>query len=126
MDTIEALFERFGKLLTENVRDRELHYFERFLDQEVPLAARYKDELGNMTLEQIEMMKEMATRLVDGVLHDMLLLLEDEDWISLRLLGDEVVIDDIRRASKGPMQGYVFIWAEKYSKQRLVDYTERS
>lgn len=125
MDAEEELFEKFGKLLIEVARDRNIHFFEGFLDQEIPVSSKYKHELDSLTPEQVEMLKEMATHVVDGVIHNMLLLLEDEDWIKLRLLGDDTVIDDIRRAGKGPLQGYIFIWAEKYSTKRLIKYTKR-
>ena len=65
---------------------------------------------------------------LDGTIHDLLYLLEDgklEDskWVRLRLESEDTVLEDIRQAERGDLQGYIFIWAEKYSKERLSDFT---
>lgn len=77
-----------------------------------------------MSPAQIEMVKEMATRWIDGTLHDLLFLLENADWVHLRLEDAGVELEDIRQVERGDLQGYIFIWAEKYSKERLTDYTK--
>jgi hypothetical protein len=64
----------------------------------------------------------MVVRWIDGTLHDFLFLLEDANWIELHLKGEDIEIEDIRQATRGDLQGYVDIWAEKYSKKRLLDF----
>jgi hypothetical protein len=117
----EELFEKFGKLLIERVRDKEISYADAILDQSAPLAYSYKDILDGMSPEQIETMKKLAVMLIDGTLHDFLLLLEDAKWIHLHLEGEGTEVEDIRRAARGDLQGYVGIWAESYSKKRLTN-----
>ena len=117
----EELFEKFGKQFIERVRDRQIQYADMFLDQKAPLANKYKDELNGISPAQMEMLKKMVVRWIDGTLHDLLFLLEDADWIHLRLEGEGVELEDIRRAASGDLQGYVDIWAEKYGTTRLLD-----
>jgi hypothetical protein len=121
MNPHEELFERFGRQLIERVRDKEISYAEGFLDQQAPLSHKYKDELGGMSPAQIETMKKLAVLLIDGTLHDFLIFLENANWIHLRLEGEDIALEDIRQAASGDLQGYVSIWAEKYSKKRLLD-----
>jgi hypothetical protein len=121
MNPQEELFERFGKQLIEWVRDKEIHYADMFLDQEMSSAAKYKAELDGLSPAQRKMLKKMVVRWIDGTIHDVLYLLEDADWIKLRLESDDVVLEDIRRAAAGALQGYVDIWAEKYSTKRLFE-----
>src|SRR6188474_3045930 len=97
MDYKERLFERFGKQLIEAVRDKQIHHIDAFLDQNPHVSVRYKEEIDTLTPEQLEMIKEMAVRWVDGTLHDLLYLLENSDWIKLRLESDEGVLEDIRQ-----------------------------
>jgi hypothetical protein len=76
-----------------------------------------------MSPEQIEMIKKLAAQWVDGTIHDFLYVLEYSKWIKLRLEREDTVLEDIRQAERGDLQGYIFIWAEKYSKERLPDFT---
>jgi hypothetical protein len=127
MTTKDELFEAFGKQLIERVRDNQIHYIEMFLEQQAPLSKKYKNELDAMSPEQIEMIKAFAAQWVDGVIHDFLFLLEDgklddSKLVKLRIESEDTVLEDIRRASRGDMQGYIFIWAEQYSKERLSDF----
>ena len=125
MDYKEELVERFGKQLIEEVRDRQIHYIDAFLEQKSHESKRYKDEISELSPAQVEMIKEMAVRWVDGTLHDLLYMLEDSKWIKLRLEGESGVLEDIRQATDADIQAYIFIWAEKYSTKRLTDYTKR-
>ncbi|MEZ4670044.1 MAG: hypothetical protein R3E39_19240 [Anaerolineae bacterium] len=123
MNPKEELFERFGKQLVELVRDKQINVIDGFLEMKGPFFNKYKDELSGLSPAQIEMINEMAVIWVDGTLHDMLFLLESSDWIKLRLQGEITVLEDIREAERGDLQGYIYIWAEKYSTKRLIDYT---
>ena len=118
MTTKEELFEAFGKQLIERVRDNQIHFIDGFLEQQAPSSSKYKNELDAMSPEQIEMIKALAAQWVDGTIHDLLYLLEDgklEDskWVRLRLESEDTVLEDIRQAERGDLQGYIFIWAEK-------------
>lgn len=115
----QELFEKFGKQLIERVRDYEIHLIEGFLDQTAPASTKYKAELDGLSPDQREMLKKETVQCIDGTIHDFLFLLESADWIKLRLDGKEVVLEDIRRATSGDLQGYIFDWAEKYSKKRI-------
>ncbi len=128
MTTKEALFEAFGKQLIERVRDSQIHFIDMFLDQQAPSSSKYKDKLDAMSPDQIEMIKVLATQWVDGTIHNLLYLLEDgrlenSRLVKLHLESKDTVLEDIRRAARGDLQGYIFIWAEKYSKERLSDFT---
>jgi len=118
-DKKQELFERFGKLFIERVRDRQISYIDAFYDQKGPQAKEYKNELDTMSPEQIEMVKTLSIQWVDMALHDLLFVLESSDWIHLRLESVNTVLEDIRQATSGDLQGYLLIWAEKYSKERL-------
>ncbi len=74
-----------------------------------------------MSPEQIDMVKTLSIQWVDMALHDLLFVLEDADWIHLRLESGDTILEDIRRATSGDLQGYLLIWAEKYSTKRLPD-----
>jgi hypothetical protein len=123
MDATQELFERFGKLFIERVRDLQIGYVDAFLEQTSPQSAKYKAELDAMSPEQIEMLKIMGTHWVDATLHDLLFVLEGAYWIHLRLESENTILEDIRRATSGDLQGYIDIWAEKYSKKRLPSVT---
>lgn len=125
-DAKQELFERFGKRLIEWVRDKEISYADGFLDQKAPWADKYKDELANLTPEQMTMLKTMVVHWIDGTIHDFLFLLEDgtlegDERVMLRIESKSVVLEDIRRAESGDLQGYIDIWAEKYSTKRLFE-----
>jgi hypothetical protein len=75
--------------------------------------------LQSLTEDQRNILAELGRFYIDGVLHDLLLLLETTEWIKVRLEMDEEIVEDIRRVAKGDLQGCIFIWAEKYSKERL-------
>jgi hypothetical protein len=122
MNTKEELFEKFGKQLIEWVRDNQIDFMDALLEQKAPLSDKYKDVLDTLSPAQIEMIKEIVMLSVDGTLHDFLYMLEDADWIKLRLENSDIVLEDIRQAARGDLQGYIFIWAEKYSTTRLTNY----
>ena len=117
----EELFEKFGQRLIEWVRDNQIHFADAFLDQTAPFSDPYKNELNGLTPAQIEMLKKMVVHWIDGTIHDFLYVLEDANWIHVRLEGEGIVLEDLRRAARGDLQGYIFIWAEKYSTKRLQD-----
>jgi hypothetical protein len=96
-----------------------------FLDQKAPASSKYKKELDGLSPAQMEMIKELAVQWVDGTLHYLLYELEDSKWIKLRLESEDTVLEDIRQAAWEDLQGYIFAWAEKYSKERLTDYTKK-
>ncbi|HVU10279.1 MAG TPA: hypothetical protein VHD90_03335 [Phototrophicaceae bacterium] len=118
-DSREKLFERFGEHLMHMVRDKEIHYAEAFLDQKAPAAYGYKEYLDTLSPAQIEFLKKFAVNCINGTIHDFLYMLEDADWIHVRLENADTVLEDIRRVASGDLQGYTFIWAERYSKKRL-------
>ena|GEM_PF-379817 len=125
-DAKQKLFESFGKRLIEWVRDKEISYADGFLDQKAPYAAKYKAELESLTPEQMAMLKTMAVHWIDGTIHDFLFLLEDgrlegDQRVKLRIESKTVELEDIRQAESGDLQGYVDIWAEKYSTKRLFE-----
>ena len=45
MDAKQELFERFGKLFIERVRDTQIHYIDAFLEEEGPQAEKYKKRI---------------------------------------------------------------------------------
>src|SRR5262245_46167149 len=90
MSPKEELFEQFGKQFIERARDSQIQYADMFLDQEAPLSNRYKNELETLSPAQIEMLKKMVVRWIDGTLHDFLFLLDGADWIELHLKGQNV------------------------------------
>ncbi|MBA3867579.1 MAG: hypothetical protein H0X30_00340 [Anaerolineae bacterium] len=124
MNSKEELVEEFGKQLIEQVRDNQIRFIDSFLEQKSFLSSKYKEELDGMSHAQIDMLKEMAVRWVDGTLHDLLYLLEDAKWIHLRFENEGNVVEDIRQITDADLQAYIFIWAEKYSTTRLTDYTK--
>jgi uncharacterized protein (DUF433 family) len=125
-DAKQELFESFGKHLIERVRDKEISYADGFLDQKAPFAHQYKDELDSLTPEQMAMLKRMVVHWIDGTIHDFLFLLEDgtlegDERVKLQIESKSVTLEDIRGAESGDLQGYIFIWAEKYSTKRQFE-----
>ena len=92
--------------------------YDVFVSDAGVIAEKYKAELDGMSTAQIEMTKQLIAEAVDGTLHDLLYLLEDADWIKLRLESDGTLIEDVRRVAGADIQAYIFIWAERYSKER--------
>lgn len=118
----EELFEKFGQLFIDYLRDSNIEFYDRVLD-DPQLFNRLRGQektLEGLSDEQRAFCHYLVANIVDDVLHDLLFMLESEEWITLSLTDGNVKIDDI---SGDMLQGYIFIWAEKYSKKRQApDY----
>lgn len=121
MKKSEELLEKFGKQVIEEVRDNQIHYVGAFLDRTSYEGKLYEDDLANLSQSQTEMIRQMAISWVDGTLHDLFYLLEDSDWVTLQLKDADGVAKDVRKIAYADLQGYISMWAEKYSKQNKKD-----
>jgi hypothetical protein len=110
-------FDEFGKLFIKQVRDPSIETWDYPLKtgELMPKWEKFESIFQSLTEEQKTIFHEMGLYLVDGVLHDLLFMLETSDWIKVHLETEGEIVEDIRRAAKGDLQGYIFIWAEKYS-----------
>lgn len=111
-------FDQFGELLMNTIRDKQIR------DWDDMVAARnlgayweqFEAVFQSFTEEQKLVLNKLGVEFIDSILHDLLFLFETTEWVKIRLETKEEIMEDIRRASKGDLQGYFFIWAEKYSK----------
>jgi hypothetical protein len=115
--------EKFGQLLIQMVRDNVIRQWDRLLDRKtiIPRFKKFEPVLEALNEQQVEMLRELGPYYIDNTLHDFLFMLEGSKWIKLRLETDEQIVEDIRTLTQGDLQGYIFIWAEKYSEERLSD-----
>jgi hypothetical protein len=115
------LFENFGKLLMERVRVQAISGWDMDINGLTKDARgkQIKSFVDSLSQEQKDVLRHLGPRLVDGLLHDLLFMLEEYDWIHLSLESEHELIRDIRDVAAGELQGYAFIWAEEYSKERL-------
>lgn len=74
---------------------------------------------SSMEEKEREAVKELIYEVVDMVLHNLLVVFEDSDFAKISLSKNGETIEDIRRILPGELQGYIFEWAEKFSKQPL-------
>jgi hypothetical protein len=126
-DPQKALFEKFGKLIIEEVRDPYISGIKAILaNNRMPHSLEHLNPvLETLNDEQKALINELNIFCVDGILHSLLFNFESQAWIRIGLVSPEgVEVSDIRKVTSGDLQGYVFIWSETYSKEPL-DFTLR-
>jgi len=107
--------EKFGKLLTENLRDSSLN---RCLAIEAGSirskgCLELSEELNTFTNSQLNTVKKLITECIDAGIHDFLFAIaESEDELPILVNGDKITEE-----SDG-LQGEIYTedgWFEKYS-----------
>ncbi len=109
--------DAFGRLLIEQVRDPNIASWAGIVKRRAKGSVAGKPIepiLKALSDEQIEALVPMVTRIVDYTLHDLLYMIEENRWIKVRLEADGIIMPDLREAVGGGLEGYIFVWAEKF------------
>jgi hypothetical protein len=114
----ETAFDKFGKLLMSDVRDHGIDHWDKILSGEMKgnLAKQIHSMVSSFSDDQIETIHNLIPFVIDGIMHDLLYLFEESDWIKISLQTQDETVSDIRDETGGDLQGYAFIWAEEFSK----------
>ncbi len=116
-----SLLDLLGKQIIDEARDNPILMALSIINAKN--QREYNKEKGelfsNMEETEREMVKKLIYEVVDMVLHNLLLTFENSDFATINLSKDGKTIKDIRNATSGGLQGYIFEWAEKFSKQPL-------
>lgn len=113
-------FEEFGRLLIEYGRDLAIMNSDMVVEGMSRAPARQPINTVIATLDETQraLLRDLVPEITDTVLHYVLLMFEEYDWIKVSLHTEDETVTDIRDVAAGDLQGYVSIWAPKYSKQR--------
>lgn len=114
------LLEEFAQALIDKARDSAITETMWIIDGTKNSKRTYPEivtALSTLSDEQREAVKELIYTTVDSVLHNVLYTLEYSNIATLRLQQGEEVVEDIRKVLAGDLQGYLFYWVPKYSKQ---------
>jgi hypothetical protein len=112
-------FEAFGQLFIEYGRDLAITEGNIIVEgrSKAPTDQPVNAVLATLDDTQRAMLRDLVPEITDTVLHYVLLMFEEYDWIKVSLHTEDETITDIRDVAAGGLQGYVSIWAPKYSKQ---------
>lgn len=114
----DTAFDKFGQLLMKDVRDHGIEKWDKILNGEMKgsIAKQIQMMTSSFSEEQIEILHKLVPFVIDGIMHDLLYLFEESDWIKISLQTQDETVSDIRDETGGDLQGYAFIWAEEFSK----------
>lgn len=116
------LLDKFGATLIACIRDYSLKFMRRKLSGELSFS-EFAGLIESLSDEQKNQLLKFAAYVVDGCLHDFMLMIENKEWMELHLFdanGDKVSIRDL----DVDLQGYAFKWVEQFSKEIRSSLTE--
>lgn len=113
------LLEEFAQALIEEARDGSIRQALHIVNSTIksPGYSDLTSVFAALSDTQREAVKELVYTTVDYVLHNALYTLEYSNIARLRLQQGEEVVEDIRKVLAGDLQGYLFYWVPKYSKE---------
>ncbi len=114
----ENLLDEVGKEIISDVRDKTIIEWTRILNGSLrtPDLHQYEDVLDSLTDEQRNVFTSLSKDIVDSAIHNFLFYLQTSTTVKLSISTDVETVDDIRTLTTGDLQGYLFIWAESFSK----------
>jgi hypothetical protein len=126
----ETAFDKFGKQLMNDIRDHGIDKWDKILSGKMKgnSAKQILSMVSSFSDDQIETINKLVPFVIDGIMHDLLYLFEESDWIKISLQTQNETVTDIRDETGGDLQGYAFIWAEEFSKypnSGLLSYKPR-
>ncbi|HEY7093628.1 MAG TPA: hypothetical protein VH393_10635 [Ktedonobacterales bacterium] len=111
--------EFFGQLLMEHVRDQAIRDSARLLDRRTnsTIAAQVTEIISSFDDEDVSVVKRLIPIIVDATLHHLLWTLEQWPNVRVAIATDSGSIDDIRTATLGELQGYLYDWIPRFSEE---------
>lgn len=119
MNEASAL-DRFGEAFIKSIRDRVLRLLRLGIHGEI-IYSEFSEFFHDLNNEEKERLLELGARIVDMCLHETMVMIEENDWIELRVNDNDS--DQSLRLKEMDLQVYAFIWAEKYSDELLSNLT---
>jgi len=110
--------DEFGKLFIELVRDTAIMFSNVTIRNAIVgngSSLVYKSLIENLTEQDVELLQRLAIDIVDTTLHQLLLFFEGRDEFKIMLQSPDG-LTNLKEFLLGDLQGYIFIWGEKYSK----------
>jgi hypothetical protein len=111
--------EFFGRLLMEHVRDRSIGDSDRLLDRRSNsmIARRATEIISSLDDQDIAVVRRLIPIIVDATLHHLLWTLEQWPNARVAIATDSGSVDDIRTVTLGELQGYLYNWIPRFSKE---------
>jgi len=112
------ILDVFGELFIQFVRDLAISNVEIRLQHIIKghqSKIKYKAITDKLNEEEKELLHQLMTGVVDIALHKVLFFFEERDEFKIMIQTQNGLID-IKEFASGELQGYIFEWAEKYSK----------
>ncbi|CAM4503942.1 hypothetical protein FHS16_004556 [Paenibacillus endophyticus] len=110
-----------GQVLMSGVRDQSISFWDKLIEGKMR-GSMSKKISESYSTEQLEILTDIISQVVDTTLHNLLWTIEQEDQIHLKVQLDEDAID-IKEASDG-LAGELYTedgWIIKYSEKRYIE-----
>ena len=117
----ENILDYFGKILMLNVRDRTISNFDRMIDGKMKgiTAKCVSEKISSFNDNQLETLKWLIPKIVDLSLHNMLVMIEENNEINVEVFNGNNA-NSLKEVSDG-LAGELYTedgWILKYSKER--------
>ncbi|WP_411680974.1 hypothetical protein [Clostridium thailandense] len=115
------ILDYFGERLICDVRDETIENWNLILSGKMKgvTANQVKEKISNFNQEQIEILKWVISKTIDSSLHNLLLMIDENDEIDVEIDNGET-IDKIKEFSDG-LCGELYTddgWIKRFSKQK--------
>lgn len=106
----------------ERVRDPAIEHWDRALKGKMKgaMATQVNEMFAELEEDRRELLELMVSRIVDTTLHHLLWTLEQVPWVHLGIDSEKNSIPDIRDIELGDLQGYLYDWIPRFSKERYT------
>ncbi|MHC1686063.1 MAG: hypothetical protein AB6733_24565 [Clostridiaceae bacterium] len=117
----ESILDLFGKKLISEVRDETITTWDMMLNGEMRgvTAQEVKEKISIFSDEQIEVLRWIIPKITDTSLHNLLVMIEQNDEMKLEVFDGERNYD-IKEISDG-LEGELYTddgWIKRFSKER--------
>ncbi|OOM72223.1 hypothetical protein [Clostridium sp. BL-8] len=118
------ILNEYGKILISDVRDRTIHSMDMMLSGKMNgvTAKRILEKVSSFSESQLESLKWLIPKIVDLSLHNMLVMIEENDEINVEISAGDVS-NNIKEVSDG-LPGELYTedgWIMKYSNERYEE-----
>jgi hypothetical protein len=106
----------------ERVRDPSIQQWDRVIDGSMKgaFAQNIHEAVSALDASEQDMVRRLVPLIVDTTLHHLLWTLEQVQWVHLAMDNEHTSIRDIRDVAQGDLQGYLYDWAPRLSKERYI------
>ncbi len=120
MSLSEPTLDAFGALLMEQVRDRAIQEADVSISHGSKVAHRawLNNLVESVDAQQRDALHRLIPVIVDVTLHYLLWTLEEWDTVQVSMRTETGATPDIRTLTVGELQGYLYEWIPRFSKQR--------